>query len=170
MSEGVTAIWSKVFHDDLWQPSPTLLTTSPEFLMESQWKEALKVLTRLAYLEPDWDGEDAEAPDTEIIDSCIALFIELSRRGMQAPTRVEPTPEGGLIVEWGSPNYYLEVEIGEPFRGEVMAIEGDAPAIHWPVVWSSADGDPSRTSAEWSTDSEFSYGEPTPTWKHAATA
>jgi len=170
MSKTETAVWHKIFIDDMQQPSPSLLTTSRDFILVRQWQEGLKALIQLTYLEPNWDGEGAEAPDAEIIDSCVTLFIKLYGQGMEAPTRVQPTPEGGVVVEWGSPNDYLEVEIDEPFRGEAMAVEGDAPAKHWPLEWKSTAGYPSQPRSEWSTGREFSSDEPTPTWTRAAIA
>jgi len=169
MSKTETAVWNRIFVEDFQAPPPTLLTTSLEFLMAKQWQEELKALTQLEQLETNWDGEGAEAPDAEIIASGVALFIELSSQGMEAPTRIQPTPEGGIVVEWGSPNDYLEVEIAEPFRGEVMAVEGDAPARHWSIDWKRT-GYASQPRAEWSIEHDFSYDEPAITWNRAATA
>lgn len=99
------------------------------------WDMAMRELEHLASLKHGWDGEDADPIEALILESTEQLLQELQRRYWGAPTRIVPTPEGGLAVEWRSATRYQEIEIEEPYCGDVMDAKDGGSPEHYRFCW-----------------------------------
>ena len=95
------------------------------------WAEQFRRLDSLRELQDDWDGLEAKAPRAELVDSALVLGWILRQQGVAAPCRVVPGVNGTVLLEWQSEGAYCEIEVTEPYRGEVMQILPGQPAQHW---------------------------------------
>ena len=123
-------------------------------ISESAWNAILRKVEELHGLRAGWDGEDAEAPSVELLESSIALLANLREASAPVPSRVVPTLEGGLVIEWHQVDRYMEIEIEEPYRAEVMDSSNGAPIEHYEFSWSQP-GRPRFAGANWSDGNEF---------------
>ena len=72
-------------------------------------------------LPNDWDGEGAEAPRPETVESAIRLMQKLQFEGYDAPDRLIASLRGRIVAEWHPRNpRYVEVEISDVNRAEWM--------------------------------------------------
>ena len=82
--------------------------------------------------QSDWDGQGAEAPSPELMDSVEGLMQILMQRGIDAPSGVVPGVNGTVIVEWqGENDFYLEIEVTAPNRADGCLIVPGMPTEHW---------------------------------------
>ena len=96
------------------------------------WKTALSEIVAIHQLEDNWDGQGAQAPSQEVLDSAIGLACTLCAHEVEPPSRVVPGPDGTVIFEWqDSDGSYTEIEIVGWLCAEVMQIEPGRPARHW---------------------------------------
>lgn len=97
-----------------------------------QWDGILAELTRLRELEPDWDGQGADAPNAENLDRALAWVQEMSdRQRALPPSKVVPGVAGEVHLVWQGPGFYLEAEISKPGQVEwLSAVEGQ-PTRQW---------------------------------------
>lgn len=51
------------------------------------------------------------------------------------PSRIIPTYDGGIVVEWHYPDKYIEMEIEEPYSADVMEACVGEPADHYELTW-----------------------------------
>jgi hypothetical protein len=101
-------------------------------MVPNGWKETVNKLSTFRNLEEDWDGQGANAPSGELVDSACALAALFQERGLDPPTAVAPGPGGTVLFVWQEKNgTYCEVEVERPFHAEVMLIEPGQPARHW---------------------------------------
>lgn len=117
--------------------SPSGLSTSFESAFDRQWTERTADLKRLRSLRDNWDGEGAEAPRPEVVDSIEVLFGSLRSAGSwPPPSRIDASPNGSVIIEWQiERDTYLEAECSEPYRAEWMLEVPNKPTTHWPQFW-----------------------------------
>lgn len=102
-------------------------------------KEKIEELEGFRLLHANWDGEGAEKPKRELVDSAIALLTNLpdvgwifSGRELPPPSRVTATQIGNIVLEWQfNDGYYLEAEVSEPSRVEWMFEDPIRPTKHW---------------------------------------
>ncbi len=124
--------------------NPEGLSTSIESDAESGWSNRMTGLIQeledIQSLQDNWDGEGAEAPKAELVDSAIDLlgFLQ-SQQTLPPPTRMAASPAGNIILEWQfEQNVYLEAEIVEPFHVEWMLELPIHPTQHWEESWMPA--------------------------------
>jgi hypothetical protein len=102
------------------------------------WESASQAVRRLLALEVDWDGEGAPAPDQDVVKSVATLLAHLqARRLSEPPTRVLPTSDGGILVEWQGHGYYRQLEVFTPCVGEVMTVVPGREPRHEEWYWES---------------------------------
>lgn len=124
--------------------NPEGLSTSIESDTESGWSNRMEGLIQelehIRLFQDNWDGEGAEAPKTELVDSAIDLLGSLqSQRTLPPPTRMAASPAGDIILEWQlEHSVYLEAEIVEPFHVEWMLELPFRPTQHWEESWMPA--------------------------------
>ena len=118
------------------------LANSQEFSLVSLWDRRLEDLLSIRSLRDDWDGDGAEAPIPELMDTAIALLGWFRRSGhFPVPSRIVPSPNGTVVIEWESPDMYLEAEITTPSTVEWMEQkEGQEPQHYFIDV-----GQPAQT-------------------------
>ena len=90
------------------------------------WQNSLESLTSLAKLEDDWDGQDAEAPAGDLIDSALEFAEALRSANVQLPCRVVASVNGTVIFEWQPRSgIYADAEIVELGLAELSWKEKD---------------------------------------------
>jgi hypothetical protein len=102
------------------------------------WVAIHRQLDTLAYLPDGWDGDNARAPDDELVTGVRELLAMLQRSDAPAPSRILPIQDGGVLIEWTTPDRYLEIEIEEPYCGEFMEIREGAQTEHYRFCWRKA--------------------------------
>ena len=123
---------------------PKGLSTFFESDAEIEWLNRMAELGQeledLRALPDNWDGEGADAPKTELVDSAIDLLGYLQNKcTLPPPTRVAASPAGNIVLEWQLENsVYLEAEIVEPFHVEWMLERPFIPTRHWEESWMPA--------------------------------
>ena len=86
--------------------------------MESHLEPALQRLDELAQLEPDWNSYGAAAMSPRAIKIAREFLKSVAKRLVDKvgervrPYVVVPLADGGVQIEWRSPERDLEVEIG----------------------------------------------------------
>lgn len=107
-----------------------LLISSPATHQRARWKQILDRLIAISKLEDNWDGEGAEAPDFEIIDSVTELLIKHTEL-LPHPNRIVPSVDGAIVVEWQLDGTYLEAEVETTNLAEWMLRTPDGVITHW---------------------------------------
>jgi hypothetical protein len=79
-------------------------------------------LDRLSALEPDWDGNGAEAPAAEATDNARAFLSRLGPKGF-FPTGILPSAEGGIGIFFRNGNRYADIEFFN--TGEIFGVTLD---------------------------------------------
>lgn len=80
------------------------------------WEDAFAKLWSFRTLQPDWDGQGAEVPSFDLVDSATHLAIALQRRQAFPPSRVLAGVNGTVFLEWQRPLEYCQIEMAEPGR------------------------------------------------------
>lgn len=128
------------FASDLGTMPTDALATSKESEDRYLWLACVRRLLELRELPDDWDGEGAEAPRPEVVDSAIE-YVELRLEGLlPPPARIAASPSGAVIMEWQLGKSYLEIEIAEPHMAEWMLEQAGAEPEHLQDIW----GPPTR--------------------------
>ena len=99
------------------------------------WKQLERILKEIAALRKGWDDAGAEPIDMVLLTSVYDLLVQIRTEDQPAPTRVIPSPDGSILVEWSGEGYYQEIEIQAPFHGDVMTQLGASPAEHTEISW-----------------------------------
>ena len=110
-------------------------TVSLLSMEEICWRTMLQQFDQLYALQEGWDGDDAEAPDADVLDSVVQLLNTLFDREFPPPNRIVPSLQGGVVIEWRSEKRYLEIEIEDPYCGEVMDVREGAVPEHYELCW-----------------------------------
>lgn len=100
-----------------------------------RWDAIVDELRRFCSLGDDWDGQGAEAPSPQLVDSTLVFAQTLRRAGFPCPSRVGAGPNGTVLFEWQDENLYLEAEITQPGRAEWMWIVPGQPGQHWETLF-----------------------------------
>ena len=103
--------------------------------LERRWAAALETVHAMYSLEADWDGNGCAAPDPLLVMSATYFLSQLKNTMHPPPSRVVPSPTGGVLIEWHQDQVYTEAEIAVPFRCEWMQIRSDQKATHWIDEW-----------------------------------
>lgn len=117
--------------------SPSALSTSFESEIDRQWSDQIMQLRRIRSMRDDWDGEGAEAPKPEVVDSVEDLLLQIREdQSAPPPSRIVASPDGALVIEWQLGNDgYVEMECSEPYRAEWMIELLDRPPVHQEHSW-----------------------------------
>ena len=115
--------------------NPAGLSTFFKSDMEDRWSNRMMGLIQeledIQSLQDNWDGEGAEAPKSELVDSTITL-LRFIQNTLPPPTRITPSQTGNIVLEWQfEDNIYLEAEIVDPFHIEWMLEVPFQPTQHW---------------------------------------
>ena len=91
-----------------------------------EWDKRIEELEAFRTYKHDWDGQGAEAPSSELMDSAVNLAHQLIQTGIDAPSCVVPGVNGTVVFEWqGENGSYLEIEITAPDRADgCMIVQG----------------------------------------------
>lgn len=81
-------------------------------------------LAEFASLRPGWDGGEAKQVESVALDAAQVILRDLDRAGVSRPG-VFPTPEGGVLLEWGNSLSVLSVEILEDGGFETFSLVAD---------------------------------------------
>jgi hypothetical protein len=105
-------IWT---HDKVqYTEEPVSIDTS----RDSAWEQQEDRLLELRRLPDNWDDEGGRAPAPDVAARVSQLLREFRLVGTHpAPSRIVPTPDGGLILEWQMPGLFATLEITQPFSG-----------------------------------------------------
>lgn len=114
------------------------------------WDQIVHGLRDLVFLPTNWDGYGAEAPDPDLVDSACQLLATLrTMSALPVPSRILPTQDGGVLVEWQTPDRYLEAEIVDVGRVEWMFQSEDAPTVHREFLLPRRESDTNEVEYPW---------------------
>lgn len=96
------------------------------------WEERIQELETFRSYQHDWDGQGAEAPSSELMDSAVNLAQQLVQKGIDAPSCVVPGVNGTVVFEWqGENGSYLEIEVVAANRADGCLIVPGRQTEHW---------------------------------------
>lgn len=108
-------------------------TWNPE--MADKWKRSISFLEHAKSFRANWDGENADPPRIDALDSVIYYLKILMRSAHPAPSRTAIAPDGAAFVEWQEPGLYMDLETSVPGSAALLIVEdGNAPrqkTVHW---------------------------------------
>jgi len=83
------------------------------------WNRQILRIGELRGLKDNWDGEGARAPSQDILDSLQEILrLHGASGNYPAPSRMTPTVDGTIVIEWHSPPIFRSLEIVRPYEGE----------------------------------------------------
>lgn len=100
------------------------------------WLVADNRLSGIRRLDADWDGDGATAPAVELTDSVQHLLARLREEGRPAPTRIVPTADGTIAIEWHEPSAFISLEVSQPYEGDWLSRREGYPTAFWTDRWS----------------------------------
>lgn len=101
----------------------------------ASWEQILNDLLALGQLGPDWDGQGAAAPSTELLESARALTQRLLDEGVEAPSCVVAGVNGTVLFEWQAEDgEYAELEVTQPYRADAYWMAPGQPTLHWEIA------------------------------------
>lgn len=123
---------ARQYRSDVWSDE-----AFAESQLNKQWSERMADLLRIESLRDNWDGEGAEAPLPELVDSLVELLSTFrAEQTAPPPSRVVASPIGSVVIEWQlEDNVYAELECSEPYRAEWMLEVPNEQTTHWPQSW-----------------------------------
>ena len=109
--------------------------TSTDVRPEAEgWKCCIDDLLAIRLLEADWDGQGAEAPLPDLVDSAIVLADLLRQKGVEPLSRTMQGVDGTVVMEWQwGQKATAEVEIIEPYLADVFVMVPGQPVEHWQI-------------------------------------
>lgn len=108
-----------------------MLVTSQAVEIPNSWKKMLNRLNSLRSLSDNWDDEGSEAPNSDIITGAFLLLNELHAMDYHPPSRILPSPQGTIVIEWQIDDCYIEAEIESLHRAEWMKRTREGTISHW---------------------------------------
>lgn len=93
------------------------------------WSDVIDELLALRGLEDDWDGQGTEAPDPALVDTALAVALDLRSSTMAPADRAIAGVNGTVFFEWFSPTTYLEIEVTAPGRAEGRFIDRESDTV-----------------------------------------
>ena len=93
------------------------------------WSDVIDELLALRGLKDDWDGQGAEAPDPALVDTALAVALDLRSATMAPADRAIAGVNGTVFFEWFSPTTYLEIEVTAPGRAEGRCIDRESDTV-----------------------------------------
>ena len=125
--------------DNITSPTGFALRTIDE------WPRQLSRIAKLKLLKDNWDGEGAIAPSRELLQSLAHLLRIHQENGYPAPSRIVPTVDGIIAIEWQMPPRFASLEIARPYEGEWLIEQPGYRPEFRVEKWS-----PPTVSASWS--------------------
>lgn len=104
-------------------------TTSVEQVQfdDTEWGQRLTAFTTL---RSNWDGAGAEQISPVALDAAQTVLRTITEAGIERPG-VFPTPDGGVLLEWGSVESVVSVELLEDGSFETFALKvGESRGEH----------------------------------------
>jgi hypothetical protein len=102
------------------------------------WRRLKDRLHEIRELDENWDGLRGRAPRSDAVDSIFAL-LQILQDSDEMPTRIAPSPDGAVIIEWQNAGGYASLEVEAPFVGQFMLEQPGQPTIHnewnWQSTW-----------------------------------
>ena len=95
------------------------------------WNSRIDGLLAIRSLANDWDGQGAQAPSTELVDSALLLAQDLRLSGAEPPDRIVSGVNGTVIFEWQDGEEYCEIEVTRPYHAECLRLVPGQPAETW---------------------------------------
>lgn len=95
-----------------------------------EWRLVIEALMELINLQDDWDGQGAEAPSYDVIDTANKIAEALLERGDPSPGSAVATPAGSIILAWQENSIYRELEVVTSEQIEYMFIDQDGVSSH----------------------------------------
>lgn len=80
---------------------------------QKRWTQCRAEVQRAGTLRPDWDGDGAEPPTPEVVNTALAILRVLRERGELPPSRISVSTNGTLLFVWNVAGSYTEVEISQ---------------------------------------------------------
>jgi len=124
-----SAVWTKPvvpehrIHESTWDE----VRSVNEFVRT--WDAARIMFADVAGLQDNWDGDGANAPKTDILGSVSIFLFDRQSRGQSAPTRVTPTTDGTVVLEWlDESGFRATFEFSGPAYGEWLIERPGYPA------------------------------------------
>jgi len=115
--------------------TPTNIWTEDveDFSKDNRWRSAEQKLQKAYFMNDDWDGEGAKAPDPRVVSTAIALLRRLRESGgTPAPTRVSFSQNRTILLAWKEQTQhadYAEAEIEGPGDVAWMIVK-NGQAVH----------------------------------------
>ncbi len=101
------------------------------------WKRTTEALRDLGQLTDDWDGQGAEAPRPATTEGARALAAILETKHDVPPDRVMPGVTGTVILEWQREGWYVEIEVTDRQRADVMTTSPAGASTHGTLQWNA---------------------------------
>ncbi len=102
---------------------------------EDSWRDAFRRIEHISFLEPDWDGDNAEVPDEILLASVDEWLDSLYQDKFRPPSRIVAETDGAILLEWHwGDGGYLEAEISTPYVAALMFRESDTAAVQHDVI------------------------------------
>lgn len=102
---------------------------------QDDWGSQVQHLAEIRQLRDGWDGDDAVAPDPELVESAAQFLMDQRRRNLPAPTRIIPTPDGIIIIEWRSDGFLATLELSRPYEGDLLTQWAGYPSEFRTLSW-----------------------------------
>jgi hypothetical protein len=118
------------------------------------WWSVWQQIRQLSALQDGWDGSNAARPDPDILKSASELLTAVMKAEWVPPSSIVPSLEGGLLIEWRSGGAYQEIEIEEPYCGEVMEVV-NGQANHYDICWGERRQSQSPALQNWPEANEY---------------
>lgn len=91
------------------------------------WRpEVVKQLSAIQNLSEGWDSRGAARPDVNVVKSALALLEKLYGAADIPKPHINPTPSGGVQLDWESEGRYFEIELIDPRIAEYYYQDRDA--------------------------------------------
>ena len=111
-----TNIFSLEKDEALYQNNPLALKYNPHAVkqieLHSEYESAERMLNTIESLKHGWDGYSAVVPDFNVVNNARKFIDCLSRYRYTAPTAIEPTPYGSVVMDFEDNRGLVSVEIG----------------------------------------------------------
>lgn len=125
-------LWPNIYSDVRGNDNTdAMLVTSQAVEIPNGWKKMLNRLNSLRCLSGNWDDEGSEAPNNDIITGAFLLLNKLNAMDYHPPSRIIPSPQGTIVIEWQIDDCYIEAEIESLHRAEWMKRTREGTISHW---------------------------------------
>jgi hypothetical protein len=118
------------FYDAKSSPSPS--ASSHDDDIEQSWRDRELSLIRFRRFRANWDGNGADAPDPQLIDTAIRFLRTLWMRNWSDPPNIVAlSPEGAVSIAWQYGKSFTEAEIVKADTVEWMMVRPGVRPDFW---------------------------------------